>query len=265
LAGTIRHCVTKALELLLKFKIFLFLFFQYLVTMPKFTKRSHHPKRKSVRRRTHGPARAARAVNLSHNLGPIPQRMITKLKYCDAFARTSTLGILNTYQFNLNSIFDPDLTGTGHQPYGRDTYATLYNRYRVFAVSWAIDAAIDVVNANNAYNAQITVLPQNSSTTYTSLGEVAEKPRAITKLAPNVGKTTSRGHISLPNLNGQTSTEYKGDDRFQALMGSNPAEIMTLSICFASPDATTVNVGLSYTVRLIYHCEFFDPLVLARS
>ena len=31
----------------------------------------------------------------------------------------------------MNSLFDPDQTGTGHQPYYFDQFAALYNRYTV--------------------------------------------------------------------------------------------------------------------------------------
>ncbi|PWN73053.1 hypothetical protein CV717_29100, partial [Bacillus cereus] len=35
------------------------------------------------------------------------------------------------YYFSCNGIHDPNITGTGHQPYGHDTVASLYNHYRV--------------------------------------------------------------------------------------------------------------------------------------
>ena len=31
----------------------------------------------------------------------------------------------------MNSLFDPDFTGTGHQPYYFDQFATIYQRYTV--------------------------------------------------------------------------------------------------------------------------------------
>ena len=40
-------------------------------------------------------------------------------------------GIAKQYM-RMNSLFDPDQTGTGHQPYYFDQFAALYNRYTVF-------------------------------------------------------------------------------------------------------------------------------------
>ena len=67
--------------------------------------------------------------------GPIPPRAIVKMRYAEV---VGTNGINIDYLWNLNSTYDPNRSGTRHQPYGRDTYATLYGRYRVYAVSYNI-------------------------------------------------------------------------------------------------------------------------------
>jgi len=66
-------------------------------------------------------------------LQPIPQRYIATMKYSQTFLLSD---VSPGWTFNLNSIFDPDRTGTGHQPYGHDTFQTLYNRYRVKDRDW---------------------------------------------------------------------------------------------------------------------------------
>jgi len=58
-------------------------------------------------------------------------RLACKLKYTDTIIMTSTAGAITDYQFRLNSLFDPDFTGTGHQPMYFDQYAALYNHYTV--------------------------------------------------------------------------------------------------------------------------------------
>jgi hypothetical protein len=42
----------------------------------------------------------------------------------------SSAGV-SLYQFAGNGCFDPDITGTGHQPYYWDTYTGVYNYYSV--------------------------------------------------------------------------------------------------------------------------------------
>lgn len=53
------------------------------------------------------------------------------LRYHEALQVTSTSGILGYHVFRANSLFDPDLTGVGHQPMGYDQWASLFNHYIV--------------------------------------------------------------------------------------------------------------------------------------
>lgn len=41
--------------------------------------------------------------------------------------------VLTYHLFRANGIFDPDVTGTGHQPLYRDQVADLYTNYTVIA------------------------------------------------------------------------------------------------------------------------------------
>ena len=45
----------------------------------------------------------------------------------------STTGTPATYQFAANDMYDPNFTGTGHQPYQFDQLAALYNHWTVIA------------------------------------------------------------------------------------------------------------------------------------
>jgi len=73
-----------------------------------------------------------------HSTMPIAPRALVQMKYTD-----TTLPYLPVPAtaptflfFNLNSIYKPNRTYAGHQPYGHDTFAQLYNRYRIYKVKW---------------------------------------------------------------------------------------------------------------------------------
>lgn len=58
--------------------------------------------------------------------------IICKMPYVDYRVSSISAATLSAYQqFKINSIYDPDLTGTGGQPLGRDTWASIYNYYKV--------------------------------------------------------------------------------------------------------------------------------------
>lgn len=56
---------------------------------------------------------------------------IIVLPYAQSISPTCAVGVTAPQQFKINSIFDPDLTGAGNQPLGRDTWASIYNFYKV--------------------------------------------------------------------------------------------------------------------------------------
>lgn len=69
---------------------------------------------------------------------------MSTLVYSIGFTSSSTTGNQWSWQFRLNSLFDPDFTGTGSQPTSFDQWMTLYDRYRVVAC----EVDVTVSNSN---------------------------------------------------------------------------------------------------------------------
>ena len=57
--------------------------------------------------------------------------MVVKMPYYFQNHISSATGITSPNQFKVNSLYDFDLTGVGHQPKGRDTWASIYDYYKV--------------------------------------------------------------------------------------------------------------------------------------
>lgn len=151
-------------------------------------------------------------VNVNHSLAPIAQRYITKMKYAEVVSSGAGGGVYGRYQFNLNSIFDPSLTGIGHQPYGHDTLQTMYGRYRVIACRYRVS-----INSFLNQYLQLAVIPTNDNVTPVNIAEVRENPRAkYTLQAPGAPQRFVSGNVYLPSLMGRTKSQYMADDRFQA-------------------------------------------------
>lgn len=225
----------------------------------KYTKRKRMPAR-----RRRGGKRPITLANRSA-LAPIPARYITKMKYAESFVLTGTG--LRTQQMNLNSLFDPNRSGLGHQPYGFDQLcgpsgSALYNRYRVFKVDYV------VVVANDTYNIHYAVLNSNdASPPIGSVSEARENPRCQYK-CQNPGGTlkTITGSISLPSLMGRTKAQYMASDNYQSQYNTSPAELAVMNI-YAQGLNDDVGVSMSHTVNVLltYHVELFDPHVLDQS
>jgi len=203
-------------------------------------------------------ARKSRTTVRAGKQSPIASRLITKMKYVQSVnSSVPNFGLVNQL-FNLNSIFDPDRSGVGHQPYGHDQLALFYSKYRVFAVSWRCMFP----TADKDY--YVTVTPQNHANVVLNFDENAEQPRAMSKLVSAEGNAvTMTGRMSMPALVGQTPSQYKSDQNFQANFGASPTEIATLRIAFTNQSGVTITIPAVY--QLMYHVECFDPLELVQS
>lgn len=217
------------------------------------SKKTKAGKRKMYKKR--GVRKGARKILVNNALQPIPQRYIAKHKYV-ANVTTDANG---NYTFNLNSTFDPDRTGGGHQPYGRDQLAALYNRYRVISASWRIFAQ------NSTVPIQVAAIATNEVTTYTNMGSIVEAPRSkfIIQM-PGAAATVLKGHVSLPSLVGRSRVEYMGSDRYQADVNADPTEQCILSV-FAADSSGAYLVGQKLFVEIMYCVEWFDVRTLAQS
>lgn len=191
-----------------------------------------------------------------------PQRMLAKLPYYTTGQLYSGAGLYQIQLMNLNSIYDPDRSGVGHQPLGHDEWSTWYNRYRVYRV----DYVITLTNLDPDQSASVAVVNQNGVPTYTD-ESAFEQPGAFVKtVAPRDGnsKIMIKGSVALPRLNGKTSSAYKANDDTQAVFGANPSEILTQAIVVA-PTLAGSEVNIGYAIKYMYHLEMFDPKTLGIS
>lgn len=61
----------------------------------------------------------------------MPLKHTCKLRYTEVISLDASAGTNTSYSFRCNNVFDPDATGTGHQPRHYDLLAEVYNLYTV--------------------------------------------------------------------------------------------------------------------------------------
>lgn len=213
-------------------------------------------KRKSAPRKRVARRRKSPMTIVNKALHPIPSRFITKMKYSE-YVDTSLTG--GTYSFNLNSMFDPNRSGIGHQPHGFDLLATMYNRYRVISCGYRIQIAGD-----SASSQILSAIPANELFSSVSISEIRENPRCkYIQQNPGSSAMTLSGKSYLPSLHGRTRSQYMSDDRYQSAVTGSPAELAILNLQTAN--LSDVNIGTKLQVLLEYTVEWFDVKNLAQS
>lgn len=184
------------------------------------------------------------------NLGAgFPKRVLVKLRYTETIT-LSTTGDLANHLFRANSIFDPNFTGTGHQPYWHDEFSAVYGFYTV--VGSRIRA--DFVQQTSSSSAVHCVVSLNEDSTVTAnnvdtLTEVTESKRVILG-SGSPDMHTINNSFSLkkrfgnPDLNGS---------EFRASVNANPTEstfyvVSAQSVDRVSTNAVDVIVTIEYIV-----------------
>lgn len=211
--------------------------------------------RKKAGRKRRTAARSTTTV-VNTALNPIPQRYITKMKYSE-YIDTSLTG--GTYNFNLNSLFDPNRSGIGHQPHGFDLLATMYNRYRVVSCGWRLQLAGDSASAQI-----LSAIPANELFSSISISEIRENPRCkYIQQNPGSAAMTLSGKCFIPSLMGRTKSQYMSDDRYSSSVTTSPSELAILNLQTAN--LADVNIGTKVQVLLEFTVEWFDIKNLVQS
>jgi hypothetical protein len=150
-------------------------------------------------------------VQFTPNVFGFPDRLLTKVRYCDILSITSVAGGQGKYLWRWNSTFDPDYTGTGHQPLYRDTYATIYDQYAVVAAT----ATFEILN--NSVSPLVVIMNTDDDGTLSSNNNVLEEQshgtsKLMTPLTGSCSKVTMTATwnaASFLNIDPFSSETYK--------------------------------------------------------
>lgn len=188
---------------------------------------------------------------------PVPDQMLTKLNYNENIILTlaaSVGGALSPayYRFR-TSLYDPDYSGTGHQPMWHDQLALMYGRYRVHGMKYTftikntgdspqlITGCIRHTSLD-AVDGDYRVLRERRGTKKFHLGSVFSMPTRV------------RGYMATNKPWGITKREFMSDEDFDANIGANPTKVSYLDL-YAWTMATS-NIVLNITADITFYCSF---------
>jgi len=178
------------------------------------------------------------------NVFGFPDKLLVKLRYHEGNTITSTTGGLASYKFRLNSLFDPNYTGTGHQPMYRDTYAGIYNHYSVISTV----AKVRFVNASSVPFWVGAVIDDDSSSS-AGIDPIIEQNHSVSHLVTPVTGSNSASTVTINwdckkilGINPYTSEAYRTP------FAENPSEESYLVIYCATADSSTNNMYFDVTL-----------------
>ncbi len=185
----------------------------------------------------------------------LPEKLRTVLPYADLVQVSTTTTGISKYVYRVNSIFDPDLSGTGYYPTGRDELAALYTNYTVFGIGYDITA----INMSDTVPARVCVIGSGEDGTYATFQEAQSQPNASKPVILSTmdgGTPTAKlsGYISVAQCRGVRPATVSSDDLYSAAFGASPVNVAFFHILHANLDGVNTTdvhyeIGLKFYVR----------------
>lgn len=218
------------------------------------------PRARAVRRRSTIP-RSVKTYNTNVGL-PLTKRVT--MSYYESIGLQSSVGLPSTHSFNLTSIFDPDFTGVGHQPYGHDQWATFYRQYYVtgatISVKWAN------ISANNVPH-NVFVILDKDNTTDANMDTRMEQTRGRGTKTLLVNTNNTKTTTVKYNAKAFHSIKNMADDhQLKALMSASPTLAAYAKIGIQPIDSVSSSLAIIYgEVTIRFNVVMFDPVPFTGS
>lgn len=205
-------------------------------------------------RRGRGKARITRTL--------FGNKLVTKLKYQESFNLDPAAGNPAVQVFSCNGIFDPNITGTGHQPRGFDQLMVMFSHYVVISTKITFSVG---VNASAAFDSVMFITPKQTPTVGTSLNDYLEQRFTRHKYL-GAGPSATPGQITYKlNPNKFLGRSHPlSDSQLKGAQSVNPVEQVFFH-CAHSP-LLGADLGQSICSAVIeYTVIFIEPRLPAQS
>jgi len=162
-------------------------------------------------------------------------------------------------------LFDPDYTSTGHQPYGFDQMAGLYNHYTVHR------ALIQVTLLNNTSALPVwlgVALHDDQNFAPATITDALEVPYQHAVMCPGTsnggGARSAQMYFDARQFFGISQALLNGDTDYGAAISASPTEgayFIVFCGALASEDPSALNI----TVQIVFDASFTEPNTLGAS
>jgi len=203
-------------------------------------------------------------------LNILPRSFRRVLPYAETYTLTTgTAGVLGTAQLMLlNSLYDPNSTGTGHQPYGFDQLSSWFKTYIVHSVKVKILACSIGGSAEVAVCWKLDNPNGFQSMVGYTVDQATEAPMIGVGLlgASGIDRVFKKTLDIYPHeVLGITKAQYLNEiGSYGAAYNANPTLCPTLQLAVGSYTGTA-GENASVQVVMEFDAEFFNPAQQAQS
>lgn len=194
---------------------------------------------------------------------PIGRSFFTKHRYVEVITLDPTTPAFSTgYVYSLNGMYDPNITGTGHQPMGFDTFVGLYDHYRVFATH----VKVTFSNRDPTYAMRVALCIRDDNTLDLDMVKSAENGLCKTTVLGAGGSAAATKTLTFKTKTSQFfKRKITQDDEMKGSISANPGEQYFLHICVEPMIPGLETSGVTCEVTLDYFAKWEEPKQLDKS
>lgn len=169
---------------------------------------------------------------------PIPKQLFNRLKYAETVNVPIGVSGLGSYLYSCNGMYDPNTTGTGHQPMYFDQWSAMYNHYTV------LKSTMKATVVANTTGATIFSLGQDDDTTINAANSytIWERPGYQTKVVNAPVNPENTSLWSKWDAKKVFGADPQSDPALQGSATANPTEQTFYVIYFDTTPSTYVTV-----------------------
>lgn len=228
--------------------------------MPRREYKSKSRRRWKPRRKRRSPSTV---VSLSRS--PFPASIVTKMRYNETILLNPGISTPAVHYFSANGLYDPNITGSGHQPLGFDQYTPIYDHYTVLGSRITIRAVANDSSTPLGAN-MVGVYTNDDTTAVTSYDTVIEQGKGNVKIlsgASATGQCTVAHNFSTKKFFGVT--DVKDNDQLKGSSSTNPGDGAFFVVFAQGLDAATNQGALFANVTIDYIVQWSEQRSLAQS
>lgn len=229
--------------------------------------------RRSKRRRTKskvkvgfgGKLKIARPMDATT---PLAAGRLVKFKYVQAFnMNPGAVGLPSYHVFRANSLYDPDLTGTGHQPRGYDQWCPVfYNNWVIVGAKITVRfvSTGETTIKENTYMVGIT-LSEDTVVPSSAMDEM-EKAKSSYRTLTNSGSSgkamVSKGYSAKKFWK---QKDLLGDPNQRGVYNANPSKTARWTVWAAPFDGATDCDDINAIASITYIAKLSTPVTVSAS
>lgn len=247
--------------------------------MPRYAKRSTKKGRKRAPKRFKRRGRKfaktsyrGRVVKVAGAL-PLPNKFTVKHRYIEPAVVIDPTGLIPAvYTFRANSLFDPNFSGSGHQPMGFDNIMPFYNHYTVIGskIKVTFQSFDTVASTPTVVGILLNGEQTPSLPSWDNLAEQGNLTYSI--MSPLGSAATTFTPANMTSLTkGYSAHRYFGrrgiitEDDFRGTASTNPVEQAYFHIFVCPANNSTNNGSIQAIVEIEYIAVYTELKQLASS